>query len=447
MATKRTKVNKACVNCSRWHVSCDVGRPCLRCVKKGLQNECVDAPRKRSKYLEGVPSGAIDSGTSTSVFMSSAASSEYSILSNMLLQNVDNTPTTSISPTPSNGSEHLGSKHANVPPQKYPSSSQNVYSILLGPQGPDIVHKQINLFTNHYPLVPIKLDGPDNSSLSFKRLIPIEPTSRNSMSIRQNNKINQFYLNNESLTFPEVIDNSMLSTNNDRTNNNNNNKKTNHKHRLSVSLECNETTIQNNPDWEHSLRYNSPSDIYTIINEPFSHTPGFHHLLMYLRNRFNKQDIVEMCRCMSQFRPIFIACSITLTEEDMIFMEQCYQRTLLEYAKFLNQIGTPTCVWRRNGQISYVNEEFEILTGWTRHELLNKMTFIVEILDDQSVRDYFKTFSNIAFKDFEGSEIMTNCQILSPIKDKLINCCCIWTLKRDISGLPLMIVGNFMPIL
>lgn len=483
MTVKRRKVNKACVNCSKWHVSCDDTRPCNRCVKKGLQESCVDAPRKRSKYLDGIPNGIIQNTSSNNIntntgslnqtistknnhitshassdmkshtnsqsqlnniFMSNAVSSEYSMLSNILHKDIENTPTTSISPTPSTGShvnvnEHLGSKYANIPPQPYPSSSQNVYSILLGSHGQEVVNNQINLFTNHHPLVPVGIEGQDN--LSFKRLIPIEPSSRYSMSIRQNNKINQFYLNNESLTFPEVITDSMLNDKNIA------NKPKQEHHQLSVSLECKETSIQNNPDWEHSLRYSSPMEIYTLINEPFSHTPGFHHLLMYLRSRFNKEDIVEMCRCMSQFRPIFIACSITLTEEDMIFMEQCYQRTLLEYAKFLNQIGTPTCVWRRNGQISYVNEEFEILTGWTRFELLNKMTFIVEILDDQSVRDYFKTFSNIAFKDFEGSEIMKRCKILSPIKGKLINCCCMWTLKRDISGLPLMILGNFMPIL
>ena len=98
-------------------------------------------------------------------------------------------------------------------------------------------------------------------------------------------------------------------------------------------------------------------------------------------------------------------------------------------------------------RISYINEEFEILTGWTREELLNKMTFIVEILDDDSVRDYFKTFSSVAYKDFKGCEQMKTCRLLTPLEGQVVNCGCMWTLKRDISGLPLMILGNFMPIL
>ena len=88
--------------------------------------------------------------------------------------------------------------------------------------------------------------------------------------------------------------------------------------------------IQNNCELFHSLRYKTPMEIYTLISQPFSHTSGFHSLLTYLRRRFNKRDLVEMCRSLAEFRPIFIACSVTLTEEDMIFMEQSYQRTLLE---------------------------------------------------------------------------------------------------------------------
>lgn len=205
--------------------------------------------------------------------------------------------------------------------------------------------------------------------------------------------------------------------------------------------------IQNFPDVSHSLRYATPMEIYTLISKPFSHTSGFHSLLQYLRSRFNREDIVEMCRSLAEFRPTFIAIAVTLTEEDMIFMEQCYQRTLLEYDQFISQMGTPTCVWRRNGQVSYVNDEFSLLTGWTRADLLFKMTFIVELMDDESVREYFKTFNRVAYRDFKGSERMKTCKLLTPFRGREVECCCIWTLTRDVFGLPLMIIGNFMPIL
>ncbi|KAK5963276.1 Ert1p PWA37_004990 [Arxiozyma heterogenica] len=590
---RKKNTNVACIHCSRCHLSCDSNRPCRRCIDKGISETCVDAPRKRHKYLLGVPNNILpvamqndstiipsnrsllsiknqsadanvnaNSSSSNplspmssypqyqsqnvavekqhfykpqhiihkSKFLSNAADVEYSMLSNMIQQdglfnkipvdnilyhdpidnnnnNNNNTPTPTPTPTPipiptnnknsinnssnstsvsilnilsprpsevallssayqqqissntsttSNSSpinENVSIKRSpyktdpqqtanatmniiNVPTQQYPSVFQNVYSILLGPHSDSILSSKINLFTHHFPLIPVESNPPGNNSLSFKRLIALDPRYKHS-HLQKNNKINQIYLNTETTTFPEVATKYLNSNIKNRS-------------RLSFALECNSpeiTNIKNNPEWEHSLRYSTPMEIYTMINKPFSHTAGFHHLLMYLRSRFNKKDIIEICRSMAEFRPIFIACSVTLTEEDMIFMEQCYQRTLLEYAKFLEQIGTPTCIWRRNGQISYINEEFEILTGWTREELLNKMTFIVEILDDESVRDYFKTFSSVAYKDFKGSEYMRTCRILSPIKGNIIDCRCMWTLKRDISGLPLMILGNFMPIL
>ncbi|CAI4060330.1 hypothetical protein SUVZ_04G4480 [Saccharomyces uvarum] len=500
---KRKNTNVACVNCSRLHVSCEAKRPCLRCLSKGLTATCVDAPRKKSKYLAGIPNKELpmniqpdhprkimipiynnsnnnNNNSSISInnigeqqkftspqhivhkakFLSNAADSEYSILSNIIYQdtlsnkipidilysNTNSASNSTIgnssnnSPTGTNTSPEetemekirqlYSGQRANMASHPYPSSNQNVYSILLGANSAKIVASQVNLFANHFPLVPVE---PPDGSLNFKRLLPRDRSEKGSQ-INWDASINQYYLNSEIVTFPELAI-PLKKKNN---------------HLVSVSLEsCSPdvTNIKSNVEWEHSLRYSTPMEIYTSINAPFSHTPGFHHLLVYLKHRFNQQDLVKMCRSIAEFRPIFIACSVTLTEEDMIFMEQCYQRTLLEYVKFIGQIGTPTCIWRRNGQISYVNEEFEILSGWTREELLNKMTFVVEIMDDESVRDYFKTLSKVAYRDFKGSEKMKVCRLLSPIKGKVIQCCCMWTLKRDVSGLPLMILGNFMPIL
>lgn len=40
-------------------MTCDPGRPCKRCIQKGLQATCEDAPRKRKKYLEDVPNSSL----------------------------------------------------------------------------------------------------------------------------------------------------------------------------------------------------------------------------------------------------------------------------------------------------------------------------------------------------------------------------------------------------
>ncbi|KAI0205437.1 hypothetical protein F4808DRAFT_232642 [Astrocystis sublimbata] len=42
---KRRKVNHACVYCRRSHMTCDLGRPCTRCIKRNIGHLCHDEPR------------------------------------------------------------------------------------------------------------------------------------------------------------------------------------------------------------------------------------------------------------------------------------------------------------------------------------------------------------------------------------------------------------------
>jgi hypothetical protein len=52
---KRRQVKNACTNCQRACKKCDDARPCLRCVKYGIGDECVDSQRKERK--KGVKRG------------------------------------------------------------------------------------------------------------------------------------------------------------------------------------------------------------------------------------------------------------------------------------------------------------------------------------------------------------------------------------------------------
>lgn len=199
-----------------------------------------------------------------------------------------------------------------------------------------------------------------------------------------------------------------------------------------------------------------PEEIYASVTKPYSYTQAFHALVAYLRSRFDRQHLMHMARAMAEYRPSFIATTKTLKEEDLIFMEKCFQRTLYEFEKIIAVSGTPTIVWRRTGQIAAVGEEFCVLTGWTQEQLLTSSTpvhfnktgspmFIVELMDDKSVVDYFDVFSTLAFGDSRGVT-MTECTLLNPAGEK-IPTACTWTVKRDVFDIPMMIIGNFLPIL
>ncbi len=54
--TKRRQVKNACTNCQKACKKCDDARPCLRCVKYGVAEECVDSQRKeRQKGIKRGP--------------------------------------------------------------------------------------------------------------------------------------------------------------------------------------------------------------------------------------------------------------------------------------------------------------------------------------------------------------------------------------------------------
>lgn len=52
LPAKRKKVVKACVPCRTAHVSCDEGRPCKRCKKRGMEHKCIDTPTRADRLAE-----------------------------------------------------------------------------------------------------------------------------------------------------------------------------------------------------------------------------------------------------------------------------------------------------------------------------------------------------------------------------------------------------------
>ncbi|ORX60095.1 hypothetical protein BCR36DRAFT_241924, partial [Piromyces finnis] len=44
---RKTHVTRACSNCKKAHLACDVSRPCKHCVTFGRADTCVDAIAKK----------------------------------------------------------------------------------------------------------------------------------------------------------------------------------------------------------------------------------------------------------------------------------------------------------------------------------------------------------------------------------------------------------------
>ncbi|CAG8000607.1 unnamed protein product [Penicillium salamii] len=263
-------------------------------------------------------------------------------------------------------------------------------------------------------------------------------------------------------------------------------------------------------------RHRNPSSIYESVKEPYAYTSGFHNLTAFIQRRFTPQKTVRIAKALASIRPSFIATTKTLNRDDLIFMEKCFQRTLWEYEDFINACGTPTIVCRRTGEIAAVGKEFSILTGWKKDVLLGKEAnlnvntggsgvpqsgttsrgsftprsstlesstggrpqpvFLAELLDDDSVVEFYEDFARLAFGDSRGS-VMTKCKLLKyktkedmevgaddngkwnnhlrkggiageagmnqlGFKDGKVECAYCWTVKRDVFDIPMLIVMN-----
>ncbi|KAL6930573.1 hypothetical protein ACO0R3_003693 [Hanseniaspora guilliermondii] len=307
----------------------------------------------------------------------------------------------------------------------------------LGPKGFELMFQtDVDLLHQHFPLIPLD----DSNEANFnKESFYYQEEDEASKKNDESNKSENGFMNYSTVNLdkkeciPDFLERD---------------KDGNQKRGKSFILELDQSDkshIVANSEWTHSLQYTKPSDIYSKITQPFLHTHGFTALLEYIKKRFHKKDVIKICYDIAAIRPVFIASCINFQEEDMIFMEHCFQRTLLEYASFINEVGNPTIVWRRTGQISYVNDEFLMLTGWTRQQLLGKMTFVIEILDDESSLVFFKNFKAVCYSDYTGFVNVPTMRLLTPQKGKYIDCSSFFIVKRDTFGLPTFTVGNFLP--
>lgn len=282
-------------------------------------------------------------------------------------------------------------------------------------------------------------------------------------------------------------------------------------------------------------RVRDPSSIYTKVTEPYPYTLGFHALTACIQKRFSASATLKIAKSLASIRPSFISCTKTLNREDLIFMEKCFQRTLFEYEEFMRDCSTPTLVCRRTGEVAAVNKEFTLLTGWQKDVLLGKETnlnvntgrsasqpvstansmnntgragqvtprmrplsldkgdskphsvFLAELMDDDSVIEFYDDFAKLAFGDSRGS-VTKRCKMLKyqpkegneDLKDEegpkndrkrkdksngtmlggrvskidgehgigrlqvdgKLDCAYCWTVKRDVFDIPMLIVMN-----
>lgn len=195
-----------------------------------------------------------------------------------------------------------------------------------------------------------------------------------------------------------------------------------------------------------------PSEVYYTVTAPYSYTTGFHCLVAFVSKRFNPQKTLRIAKALASIRPSFISCSNKLTNDDLIFMEKLFQRTLYEYEGYMHALGTPTVLFRRTGEVASASKEFSLLSGWRKDVLLGaepnlnvntggtsgvatgastrgtatprvadvntganadrpQSVFLAELIDEDSVIGFYEDFAKHAFGDARGT-VSRRCKLL-----------------------------------
>ncbi|KAF2279075.1 uncharacterized protein EI97DRAFT_226677 [Westerdykella ornata] len=182
--------------------------------------------------------------------------------------------------------------------------------------------------------------------------------------------------------------------------------------------------------------------IYEGIKEPYDYVGAFHRLRALIERRYPKSSVEKIRKSMAKYRPALITQAGGLQREDLIYQEIALQLSLSQIDESFSEVGVPSVVCRRSGEVVWMNKEFSILTGWERDVLLGRQpnlnvntgvmgdpnstvttgttttpviapssngqggnypVLIVELMDERSAVEYLDDFAEAAFMNSRGT--------------------------------------------
>ncbi|KAI8992528.1 hypothetical protein BDB01DRAFT_778737 [Pilobolus umbonatus] len=404
---KRRKVTHACVYCRRSHMTCDEGRPCQRCIKRSIGHLCHDelkTPNNNNSHQ------------------------------NQQINNTNNNNTNNNSNTNTNNSSNNSSSNTNNNNTRTDGMTQQGlnggnYSTLstLG---------HVNALGSNNSLNGLPL--PFYGQMGAGQLTFASEQMGNEISV-----ISDFLDSLEAGGDPQR----MYMPNNTNTKNNNTNNNT-----------PNNTV---NTTERFFLTAADPSDgkledrLTEVINakyeagflKPYNYVNGYARLQKYMDNNMSASSRQRILNVMGTFRPAFRSVAQSLTDIDLILVEEAFERLLLDYDRVFSSMGIPACLWRRTGEIYKGNKEFAALVNVPIEDLREGRLCIYELMAEESAVNYWEKYGNIAF-DPGQKAVLTSCLLRNPDPENtsVISCCFSFTIRRDKYNIPTVIVGNFLPI-
>ncbi|KAG0028508.1 hypothetical protein BGZ82_008412 [Podila clonocystis] len=181
--------------------------------------------------------------------------------------------------------------------------------------------------------------------------------------------------------------------------------------------------------------------------KPYNYVNGYSRLQKYMDSNMSNISRQRILNVMGTFRPAFRTVAQSLTDIDLVLVEEAFERLLLDYDRVFSSMGIPACLWRRTGEIYKGNKEFASLVNVPLEMLREGRLCIYELMAEESAVNYWEKYGNIAF-DAGQKAVLTSCLLKNPDPESqnVISCCFSFTIRRDKYNIPTVIVGNFLPV-
>ncbi|KAL6920400.1 hypothetical protein FSHL1_004379 [Fusarium sambucinum] len=475
-AKKRRKVNHACVYCRRSHMTCDLERPCTRCIKRNIGHLCHDEPRdadsKKAKSVQSsqsiqAPSVVDESDAQSDMARSSISSTmgpppptfdttrqrgSKSFGSGVLSQG---SPLSIVQPGQvsglqgnelnnggsSNANQFVGFQDAWVTAQNHFHDMHSYHPNYL--IAPEVTHEfnLLNDFLHTSLLDDGGVPSEDQQSSAFKRssqsqseMLPRFGNNSNPMTAGASNSMTNMSgsmlpppPNKEGKNIPRP--GSAVHVDKAR----------------EYYLQAADPSGNDTPEERMGRVLKAKYDAGLL--KPFNYIKGYSRLQTYLDSHIAASSKHKIIKTIDSFRPKFREKAQALTDIELVYVEMWFEKQLMDYDRVFASMAVPACCWRRTGEIFRGNKEMAELIGVSVAQLRDGKIALHEILTEESMVRYWEEFGTIAF-DPAHETLLTACSLKNPSPESthpIVKCCFSFMIRRDDHKLPALIVGNFLP--
>ena len=152
--------------------------------------------------------------------------------------------------------------------------------------------------------------------------------------------------------------------------------------------------------------------------KPFNYVKGYARLNSYMSKHMSRESQVRILKQLDRFRPKFREAMKNLTDMQLVLVEMWFERQLMEYDRVFASMAIPACCWRRTGEIFRGNREMAELIGVPWEKLRDGRLAIHEIIAEDSLVSYWEKFGAIAF-DQSQKAILTSCALKTPLWEEM----------------------------